>query len=217
MGPRFDELTLREFIDKLSSDEPVPGGGSASAVAASLGAGLVAMVAALSANRPRYAAHAALHARVSPAGRELAHRLLQLASDDAAAYAAYGEARKLPKEASAEAAPRARAIAEAARRAAEVPLAVVEACLELVSLAESLAGRSNANASSDLNVAAILGEAAARGAAENVLVNLPSVGDEAYAGETTARVVGLLNDVERLASATSEAVQSGDARDPLPR
>ena len=91
-------------------------------------------------------------------------------------------------------------------RAAEVPLATVEACLELVATAESLAGRSNVNASSDLNVAALLGEAAARGAAENVLVNLPAVGDEAFAGEATARVMGLLD--------TIAGAGRGDARRP---
>ena len=47
-------------------------------------------------------------------------------------------------------------------------------------------------------------------------VSLVVNGDESYARETTARVVGLLNDVERLASATSEVAQSGDARDALP-
>ena len=92
---------------------------------------------------------------------------------------------------------------------------MVEACVELVALAEALVGRSNVNASSDLNVAAMLGEAAARGAAENVIVNLPAIGDEAYAGEATVRVKTLLDDVETTAAATREAVLSGVVREPL--
>jgi glutamate formiminotransferase/formiminotetrahydrofolate cyclodeaminase len=214
-GERFGDLTLAAFVDRLASSDPVPGGGSASAVAAGLGAALVAMVASLSQDRPRYAAHAALHARAIDRGQALADRLLDLADTDAAAYAGYSAAMKLPRETDDERAIRGAAIQRAARAAAEVPMETVEACLEVVALAEALAGRSNMNAASDLNVAAMLGEAAARGAAENVIVNLPAVGDEAYAAEATIRVKLLLDDVETLARTTREAVLGGDVREPL--
>jgi formiminotetrahydrofolate cyclodeaminase len=212
----FGELTLATFVDHLASGEPVPGGGSASAVAGSLGAGLVAMVASLSQDRPRYAAHAALHATAIEVGRRLARRFIELADEDSEAYARFSASLKLPRDSEEDKKRRRAAMSDAARAAAEVPLTVVEACLELVSTTESLVGRSNANASSDLNVAALLGEAAARGAAENVFVNLPTVDDEGYRGEMTARVMGLLDDIEELAAVVHEGVRSGAARDPLP-
>jgi formiminotetrahydrofolate cyclodeaminase len=211
----FADLTLGAFVDRLASAEPVPGGGSASAVTASLGAALVAMVAALSRGRPKYADHAALHERAIAVGERLSRRFLELADEDAAAFAAFAAAAKLPRDTVEERSLRSAALAVAARTASEVPLATVEACLELVVTAEVLAGRSNVNASSDLNVAALLGEAAGRGAAENVLVNLPSVGDDDYSASTTARVMGLIDDIEDFAAATRAGVSSGDSRDPL--
>jgi formiminotetrahydrofolate cyclodeaminase len=212
---RFRDEALEVFVNRLASAEPVPGGGSASAVAGALGAGLVAMVAALSIGRPRYAEHEAVHAAAGARGRELADRFLTLADRDAEAYAGFAAALKLPKGTDEERATRASALSAAARIASEVPLSSVEACRDLVAAAEQLAGRSNVNAASDLAVATLLGEAAAQGAAANVLVNLPSVADESFAASATSRVDALLAEITSLAASTRAVVSSGEARGPL--
>ena len=215
-APRFGSMTLDGFIELLGSATPSPGGGAASAVAASCGAALVAMVASLSLDRPKYAAYTASHARHGEAGRELAARLLALADEDAAAYAAFAAALKLPRDTAEEKAARTAAIRASARVAADVPLRTVEACRDVVVASEALAGRSNLNAASDLAVAARLVEASAHGAAENVLVNLPSLGDEAAADELRGRVETFLAEVEELAEATRAHVERGELRDPEP-
>jgi formiminotetrahydrofolate cyclodeaminase len=212
---RFRELTVAAFVDRLASSEPVPGGGSASAVAAGLAAALVAMVAALSEGRPKYVDHAELLAVAGRTGRELAERFLELAEEDAAAYAAYSAALKLPRDSGDERVARDGAVRAAARGAAEVPLECVAACVRVVSTAEALAGRSNANAASDLNVASLLGEAAARGAAANVLVNLPAIGDDEFAAMATTQVDELLHEISRLTELTRTIVLSGEPREPL--
>ena len=170
------------------------------------------MVANLSEGRPKYARYGDLHARGAELGRRLADRFLALADEDAAAYAEFAAALRMPRDTDRERTKRTGAVQVAARGAASVPLECVEACLELVQAAEALAGRSNENASSDLSVASLLGEAAARGAAQNVLVNLPSIGDARMAEEVSSRVDLLLHDIERLAQLTRETVAAGTLR-----
>jgi len=211
-APSFRDLTLAAFGERLSSSDPVPGGGSASAVAASLGASLVAMVAALTEGRPKYAEHAALAASIGPQARVLATDLFDLADADAQAYAACAFAMKLPRESFEDKEARDRQIKETAVVAAEVPLRSVERCLDVLRLAELLAGRSNRNASSDLRVASLLLEAAADGAAANVLVNLPLVGPGDWASATEARVGELMAEMASVANQVRSVVESGEAR-----
>lgn len=173
------------------------------------------MVASLSTGRPKYAIHAATHASSGAAGRALADHLLQLADDDAAAYAEFASAMHLPRDTLAQQATRTEALRAAARTASNVPLACVEACRDVVEAAQALAGRSNLNASSDLAVACLLATAAAHGAGANVLVNLPSVADEAFSAEMSARVGDVLGQIDELSLATREVVASGELRAPL--
>lgn len=211
---RLAGLTIEEFSRQLASGEPVPGGGSASAIAGSFAASLLAMVANLSVGREKYAAYSETHARAAAAAEHGRQRLLQLAEDDAAAYARFSAALKLPRETEDEQRERRERVQSAAREASEVPLAVARECAILLDQLEAMAGRSNLNAASDLEVGARLAGAAARGAAANVMINLPSVGDESYAGWATAELGEVLETVERDMLSVSRIVARGGLREP---
>ncbi len=213
--PSFRDLTLADFAERLASPDPVPGGGSASAVAAALGASLVAMVATLSQGRAKYAEHASLYDLAAPAARRLADQLLWIADEDAQAYAACAVALKLPREAFADKELRDAQVRATARVAAEVPLRCVERCREVLVLAEALAGRSNVNASSDLRVAALLCEAAGHGAAENVIVNIPLIGSDDWTQAAEERVAALLDEIAALKDSVHEVIGHGERRDAL--
>lgn len=172
------------------------------------------MVARLSIDRPKYEPYRATNERALGAGDAARTRLLTLADEDAVAYAAFSAARKLPKETEAEQQAREAATRAAARVASDVPLDVVRECSALLDEIAAMAGRSNLNAASDLEVAARLSAAAAHGAAANVLINLPMVGDEEFAGGATAEVNGILREADRVLANVAEIVGAGALREP---
>jgi formiminotetrahydrofolate cyclodeaminase len=173
--PELTALSLTDFAAQLASGAPVPGGGSASALAGAMAAALVAMVAQLSLGRPAYAADDAdLRAIIGEAER-LRARLLRLTNDDADAYAALVTARRMPKDSDTDRSVRSAAVEEAGMAATRVPLEAARLGGEVLALAERIAAIGNRNAASDAGVAALLAAAAARGAALNVRINLPGL------------------------------------------
>ncbi|MGH2456147.1 MAG: cyclodeaminase/cyclohydrolase family protein [Candidatus Limnocylindria bacterium] len=185
-------LSVRDLLDRLASRDPVPGGGSAAALAGAMAAALVAMVAELTVGRPDATEHQAAIGELRDAATIRREALLELAGEDAAAYAAVVQARRLPKETDAERDERARRLQHAMLAAAEVPLRIARVAAEVLDLANQIAPIGNRNAVSDAGVAAQLASAAVRGAALNVRINLPYLPEHEPLRATAGDEVGRL-------------------------
>ncbi len=208
------DQTLADFTRALASEAPVPGGGSAAAFAASLAASLTGMVVRLSLDRPAYAQHGALHEEAIAATDAARERFLELAEEDTRAYAAYVDARRLPRDTDEQQLVRAAARRDAARVATTVPLSVVQLSHESAELVERLAGRTNANVASDLDVAALLLEGAARGAASNAIVNLDAIEDVGFSEAVLAELDQRLRQIQKATARTRERVRKSGDRAP---
>ena len=172
--------TLDGWMEDLAGSAPVPGGGSAAALAGALAGALVAMVARLTVGRKAYAAVESRAREILAEAEALRAQLRRLVDDDAAAFAKVSEAYKLPKEAGAGGGVRrVRAIDEALVGAAQTPLAVARGAVRLIALAKEIGELGNKSARSDAKVAEALARAALAGAAENVRINVASLSEPA--------------------------------------
>src|SRR4051812_22916276 len=159
--------SLSGFVASVASSNPVPGGGSVAAHAGALAAALAQMVAGLTVGKKKYAAVEVEMKDVAQSAAALGNELSALVKRDADAYATVSEAYKLPKEPADAAARRSEAVTKALLGAAEVPIETATASVEVAKLALAVAERGNSNAVTDAGVAALLAEAAAKGAGYN--------------------------------------------------
>lgn len=200
------ELRVGQFVDSLASDAPAPGGGSASALAAALAAGLIEMVARLTQGREEYAESQVEMKAVLNAAGPIRLELSDLVDRDTQAFNSVMAAMRLPRGTEEEKTTRRVAIQEATKEATQVPLRVAELACELLALARVVAQKGNPNAVTDAGVAGRLALAAAEGAGLNVAINLPSIRDEAYRTETGNRLAGYLDLAREAAAETARAV-----------
>jgi len=203
------DLTVDDFLDRLASSDPAPGGGSASALAGAMAAGLVGMVAELTAGREQYAEQDAAVREIGAAAAEHRRTLMTLAQDDATAYDGVVRARRLPKETEADQAARSVALRASMLEAARIPMQIASESLDVLQLAERIAPIGNKNAVSDAGVAALLAAGALRGAVLNVRINLPYLAaDESMRTEAPAELARLEELAGMLEASAAAAVDA---------
>jgi len=168
------DLAVREFAERVSADAPVPGGGSVAALCGALGAGLAAMVGNLTFRRPERAADRPILGALARDAQALKARLVDLVTEDSAAFEGVMAAMRLPKGTDDEKSARKTAIEAANEQATNVPFETLDLCVKVAELARQAVATGYEACLSDAGVAGAAALAGAEGACLNVLINLKS-------------------------------------------
>jgi formiminotetrahydrofolate cyclodeaminase len=196
------ETSIDEFLARLASKDPTPGGGSAAAIMGAMGAALISMVCNVSFGKKGYEAAEPELREVCAQSEALRSRLTGMVAGDISAFGELMAAYKLPKDTDEEKQRRSLAIQASLKRATEVPLACARDCAEVIRLSRRAAEHGYLGVISDAGVGVSAAYAAARSAALNVYINVPSLKDRAFAERALAELDGIMTSC----TAESEAV-----------
>lgn len=189
-------MEIIQFLEKLASKAPVPGGGGAAALAGAVGIALGNMTGVLTVGKPKYASVESEIMEANKRSEELRKELYALIERDAQAFMpvskAYGISKDDPK--------RDEIMEEALKGAAEVPLEIMRKCCEALEIIDVYARKGCLIAVSDAGCAAAVCKSALESAALNVYVNTKLMKDRQYAEKMNAEVKGLLDEYSSFAS-----------------
>ncbi len=175
------DKSCRDFVNRLASAEPVPGGGGASAMVGALGAALGSMVGNLTLGKKKYEnVQEDIKAVLDRAGK-LQNELLSLVEKDAQVFEPLSKAYGLPKNTEDEKKNRDTVMEAALRLACSVPVELMEKSMEAVALHEELAVKGTKIAISDVGVGVLFCKSALLGASLNVFINTKLMKDREYA------------------------------------
>ena len=168
-------MTIEEFQDALSSDNPTPGGGTASAIALGHAASLVAMVANLTIGNEKWSEGWGVSKSAIILANSVIKDSAKLATEDSDAFEDVMNSFKFPKNTDDEKNIRREAIRNSTLKAAEIPYKTALLAMDLLKVMVPLSRYGNQNAISDIGVAALLATAGCKGALFNVEINLNSL------------------------------------------
>jgi len=194
------DMGVTEFVDELASDSPAPGGGSVSALASTMAAGLTNMVGVLTFRKKGNVAHWDELEELSNKAQAMKDIFLYLVDEDTASFNRVMAAMRLPKQSDEQKTIRNQAIQKATIYSAEIPLRVMRESLTTMKLAGRMAEIGNQNSLSDAGVAVLQARAGLEGAAMNVLINIPGINDQTLVASFEKQVAEIRSESEKLAS-----------------
>ncbi|MDR2057587.1 MAG: cyclodeaminase/cyclohydrolase family protein [Dysgonamonadaceae bacterium] len=177
---QLSELSVKEFLLVTAGDDPVPGGGSVSALCGALSAALGQMVAQLTIGKKKYADQEENMKEMVAVFNSYLDEFAKAIDADSNAYDAVFSAFKLPKESEEEKVLRTQKIQEATKIAAEIPLQVAQKACKIMDFINIIAKTGNQNAVTDACVAMMCARTAVLGALLNVKINLITLHDTEY-------------------------------------
>ena len=190
----IESMRIQEFLDVLSSKEPVPGGGGASALAGALGNALGQMVANLTIGKKKYAL-------VEDEIKELAERMKgiqgqfsALADQDAKVFAPLAKCYSLPSGTEEEKAYKAEVMEARLLDASLVPMEIMEKASEMLEIMDILADKGSRMAVSDVGVGVQFIRTALLGAVMNVYINTKSMKNREKAEEMNEKAERLIKE-----------------------
>lgn len=186
------DMSVKDFVEVLASDEPAPGGGGASALVAAIGTSLGNMVGSLTEGKLQYYEVEDEIEDLIDKAEQLEQDFLQLMDDDERAFLPLMDAYKLPNKTELEKAKRLAVLTAAKSQACQPPLKIMRKCCEAIDLCGRFAEIGNKNAVSDAGVGVLFCKAALQGAALNVFINTKDLADVEYADKLNAEAESML-------------------------
>ncbi|MCL1820981.1 MAG: cyclodeaminase/cyclohydrolase family protein [Oscillospiraceae bacterium] len=173
------DTKIKDFLAALSSAEPTPGGGGASALTGSVAASLAGMVASLTLNSKKYEEFHDEIREIKTRADELRDKLIELADIDAEAFAPLAAAYRIPKDDP----NRAETLETALAGACTPPLTIMRLCANTMELFPILREKGTKMAVSDVDAGEVLCRAAINAASYNVYINTKLMRDKNKADE----------------------------------
>ncbi|WP_123053334.1 cyclodeaminase/cyclohydrolase family protein [Clostridium sp. JN-1] len=189
---KLADNTCSEFVHKLSSKLPTPGGGGAAALVGSIGTALASMAANLTANNKKFSEYEKDIKYIAESAQKIQDELLSLIDEDAEHFLPFIKAFDMPKETEEEKKSRQEVIQKCLKDACVTPIKIIKKCCEALEIHEYMVNHCSKMVASDIGVGVQSLRSAILSGELNVIININSIKDDEYVSKVKKEVGSLV-------------------------